>query len=123
MQSTSIPLISDVIPRIDDLVCVIDDFKDDTSKHPAVQSAAVWGLIILNKYYQKSDESFVYPLPWVRCRRDIIPILSPPLRRRFRPWKLGFPSQDSSSITHSIFTPKRRLPFPLEIPPLDSPQF
>ena len=24
------------------------------------------------------------------CRRDIIPILSPPLRRRFRPQKLGF---------------------------------
>jgi hypothetical protein len=60
MQSSSIPLISSIIPRIDDLVRVIDDFKDDTSKHPAVRSAAVRGLAILNKYYQKSDESFVY---------------------------------------------------------------
>jgi hypothetical protein len=60
MQSATIPLISDVIPRIDDLVRVIDDFKDDTGKHPAVRSAAVRGLTILNKYYQKSNESFVY---------------------------------------------------------------
>lgn len=60
MQSSTIPLISSVIPRIDDLVRVIDDFKDDTSKHPAVRSAAIRGLTILNKYYQKSDESFVY---------------------------------------------------------------
>ena len=60
MQSAGIPLISDVIPRMDDLVRVIDDFKDDASKHPAVRSAAIRGLMILNKYYQKSDESFVY---------------------------------------------------------------
>lgn len=60
MQTAGVSLISAVIPRIDDLVCVIDDFKDDTSKHPAVRSAAVRGLTILNKYYQKSDESLVY---------------------------------------------------------------
>ena len=60
MQSAGIPLISNVIPCIDDLVRVIDDFKDDASKHPAVRSAAIRGLTILNKYYQKSDESFVY---------------------------------------------------------------
>jgi len=60
MQSSSIPLISSVIPRIDDLVGAIADFKDDTAKHPAVRSAAARGLAILNKYYQKSDESFVY---------------------------------------------------------------
>jgi hypothetical protein len=60
MQSSGIPLISSVIPRIDDLVQVIDNFKDDIEKHPAVRSAAIRGLAILNKYYQKSDESFVY---------------------------------------------------------------
>lgn len=60
MQTAGVSLISAVIPRMDDLVRVIDDFKDDTSKHPAVRSAAVRGLTILNKYYQKSDESFVY---------------------------------------------------------------
>lgn len=60
MQSTDIPLISDVILCIDDLVRVIDDFKDDPDKHPAIQSAAAQGLAILNKYYQKSNKSFVY---------------------------------------------------------------
>jgi hypothetical protein len=60
MQSAGVPLISSVIPRIDDLVRVIDDFKDKSDNHPAVRSAAIRGLTILNKYYQKSDESFVY---------------------------------------------------------------
>ena len=41
MQSAGIPLISDVIPHMDDLVRVIDDFKDDASKHLAVRSAAI----------------------------------------------------------------------------------
>ena len=41
MQSAGIPLISNVIPCIYDLVRVIDDFKDDASKHPAVRSAAI----------------------------------------------------------------------------------
>jgi hypothetical protein len=52
--------VSSVIPRINALVQVINDFKDDKSKHPAVRSAAMRGLTILNKYYQKTDESFVY---------------------------------------------------------------
>lgn len=60
MQRAEIPLISAVIPSIDALVRVIDDFRDDTANHPAVRSAAMRGLNILNKYYQKSDESFVY---------------------------------------------------------------
>jgi hypothetical protein len=60
MQSAGIPLISSVIPRIDDLVQVIDEFKDDITKHPAVRAAAIRGLRLLNKYYDKSDESFMY---------------------------------------------------------------
>jgi hypothetical protein len=60
MQAAGVPLISTVIKRVDDLVRVIDKYKDDTSKHPAVRSAALRGLAILNKYYEKSDESFVY---------------------------------------------------------------
>ena len=60
MQSAEVSQISAVIPRIDDLVRVIDNFKDDTANHPAVRSAAVRGLTILNKYYQKTDESLVY---------------------------------------------------------------
>lgn len=60
MQHSNVPLISSVIPGIDRLVCAIDNFKDNTSRHPAVRSAATRGLAILNKYYQKTDESFVY---------------------------------------------------------------
>ena len=60
MQSSNDMLISAVIPRIDDLVRVINDFKDDESNHPAIRSAAIRGLTILNKYYQKTDKSFVY---------------------------------------------------------------
>ena len=91
MQSAGVSQISAVIPRIDDLVRVIDDFKDDTAKHPAVRSAAIRGLTILNKYYQKSDESFIYrasmaldprfklqyfidqdwPMAWVNTVKDI----------------------------------------------------
>jgi hypothetical protein len=60
MQSSNVPLISSVVPRIDDLVRVIDDFKDNPDNHPAVRSAAIRGLTILNKYYQKTDETLVY---------------------------------------------------------------
>jgi hypothetical protein len=62
MQTAGVSLISAVIPRIDLLVCAIDKFKDDTSKHPAIRSAAIRGLSILNKYYQKSDELFMYQI-------------------------------------------------------------
>ena len=60
MQCAGVPLISSVIPCIDDLVHAIDSFADNVGNHPAVRAAAVWGLTILNKYYQKSDESYVY---------------------------------------------------------------
>ena len=60
MQGSRVPLISSVIPEIDELMRVVDKYKDDTAKHPAVRSAAVRGLTILNKYYQKTDESYVY---------------------------------------------------------------
>ena len=60
MQTARVSLISAVIPRIDALVRIIDEFKDNIKKHPAVRSAAARSLTILNKYYQKSDESLVY---------------------------------------------------------------
>ena len=60
MQKAHVPLISSVIPRIDALVHIIEDFKNDHSKHSAVRSAAAQGIAILNKYYAKTDESIVY---------------------------------------------------------------
>ena len=60
MQSSHIPLISSIIPCINDLICIIDDFKDNPDNHPAVRSTAIQGLMILNKYYKKTDETLVY---------------------------------------------------------------
>ena len=60
MQEAGVPLISSVIPCIDQLVDAIDRFKDNIDNHAVVRSAAIRGLTILNKYYQKSDESYVY---------------------------------------------------------------
>lgn len=47
MQDAGTPLISSMIPSIDALVQVINKFKDN-AKHLAAQSAAMWGLAILN---------------------------------------------------------------------------
>jgi hypothetical protein len=60
MQEANVPLISSVIPCIDQLVDAIDKFKDNVNNHAVVRSAAIRGLTILNKYYRKSDESYVY---------------------------------------------------------------
>ena len=60
MQSAGVSLISAMIPHIDTLVRVIDTFTEDTTRHPAVHSAALHSLNILNKYYKKSDKSFMY---------------------------------------------------------------
>ena len=67
MQSAGVSLISAVIPRIDTLVCIIDMFTEDATRHPAIRSAALCGLNILNKYYEKSDESFMY---WIAMALD-----------------------------------------------------
>ncbi len=67
MQTVGVSLISAMIPCINLLICSIDNFKDDTSKHLAICSAAIHGLLILNKYYQKSDESFMY---WIAMVLD-----------------------------------------------------
>ena len=62
MQTAGVSLISAMILCIDLLICAINNFKDDTSKHLAIRSATIHGLSILNKYYQKSDESFMYQI-------------------------------------------------------------
>lgn len=67
MQAAGCPLISTVIKHIDDLVHVIDKFKDDTRKHPVIRSAALRGHAILNKYYEKTDESLMY---WISMALD-----------------------------------------------------
>ena len=62
MQSACVSLISAVIPCINTLVRVIDTFTEDATRHPAICSAALCSLNILNKYYEKSDESFMYQI-------------------------------------------------------------
>jgi hypothetical protein len=51
MQSSRVLLVISVILCINTLVYVINDFKDDETKHPAIRSATMQGLVILNKYY------------------------------------------------------------------------
>ena len=58
-----------------------------------------------------------------RCRRDIIPIFSLPLRRRFRPQKPGFHHKTPLLSLIPFLPPQRRLPFPSKMSPLDSPHF
>ena len=67
MQSAGVSLISAMIPRINTLVRIIDMFMEDATRHPAIRSAALCSLNILNKYYEKSDESFMY---WIAMALD-----------------------------------------------------
>jgi len=95
MQSAGISQISAVIPCINDLIHVINNFKDAKMTPPNIwlfTPQAVHGLMILNKYYQKSDDSFMYrigmaldpcfklqyfvdqdwPMTWINTVKDIM---------------------------------------------------
>lgn len=60
MSRNAVPLVHEVIPIIDSLTCHFDRVIDNTSLHLVVRHAALRGLICLNKYYAKTDESVVY---------------------------------------------------------------
>ena len=60
MSSSTRPLIHEVIPYIDVLTQHVDDFQDDENLMPAVRAAAKRGRIMLNKYYEFTDETSIY---------------------------------------------------------------
>ncbi|EAU89851.2 hypothetical protein CC1G_07003 [Coprinopsis cinerea okayama7 len=65
VSKSSIPLIHEVIPFIDSLTSMFDEFIDNTERHPAVRHAALRGLKMLNKYYSKTDKSIVYRIAMI----------------------------------------------------------
>ena len=69
MSSSTRPLIHEVIPYIDVLTQHVDDFQDDESLKPAVRAAAKRGRIMLNKYYQFTDETAIYRTAMSTYRR------------------------------------------------------
>lgn len=60
VSQSRIVLIHQVIPLIDALHDVLLGAMNDTSAHTAVRYAANSALIILNKYYRKTDECDIY---------------------------------------------------------------
>lgn len=54
------PLIHHVVPIIDSLTSALDKYIDNVALHPVVCHAALRGLLMLNKYYARTDESIVY---------------------------------------------------------------
>ncbi|KAH9856051.1 hypothetical protein C2E23DRAFT_707219, partial [Lenzites betulinus] len=53
-------VVQEVIPFIDILTTHFDSFRNDEDLAPSVRAAAERGRAILDKYYQRTDESIVY---------------------------------------------------------------
>ena len=54
------PLLHQVIPIIDSLTTALDEFIDNAALGSAVRHAALRGMLMLNKYYGRTDESILY---------------------------------------------------------------
>lgn len=50
----------EVIPYIDIFTTHLDDFADEPELTPSVRAAAQRGRHVLNKYYERTDESIIY---------------------------------------------------------------
>lgn len=53
-------LVHEVIPYIDILTEHLDDYTDNKDLAPCVRAATQRGRVVLNKYYERTDESIVY---------------------------------------------------------------
>ncbi len=60
MSARSRPLLHEVIPVIDLLEGMLMDASTNAALHPAVRAAASLARTVLNKYYEKTDESILY---------------------------------------------------------------
>ena len=60
IPSHSTPLLHHVIPLFDIITQKLNGFVDDGKLHPCVCITAVWGWMMLNKYYRLSDDSVMY---------------------------------------------------------------
>lgn len=55
-----VPLIHDVIPLIDSLTAALDEVIDNILLSLTVHHAALHGVLLLNKYYTKTNDSIIY---------------------------------------------------------------
>ncbi|EAU88633.2 hypothetical protein CC1G_01006 [Coprinopsis cinerea okayama7 len=62
VSKTSVPLIHDVIPFIDSLTSWFEDYIRDIDLHPTVRHAALRGMLMMNKYYARTDEAVIFLL-------------------------------------------------------------
>lgn len=60
MSKKKIPLLHKVIPYIDALNNLLEKAMSNHTLHASVHGAAAQGSGILNKYYQKTNESIMY---------------------------------------------------------------
>lgn len=60
VSHSAVPLVHEVIPIIDSLTAHFNTVIDNKKLNTVVRAAALRGLIMLNKYYAKTDESVVY---------------------------------------------------------------
>ena len=60
ISESNTPLLHQVIPIIDSLTTALDEFIDNAALGSAVRHAALRGMLMLNKYYGRTDESIVY---------------------------------------------------------------
>ena len=67
LSQRRIPLLYQVIPVIDILTEKVEEASENSSLMPVVQTAALKGLAILNKYYSKTDESIMYRITMSKC--------------------------------------------------------
>ncbi|THU87933.1 hypothetical protein K435DRAFT_606101, partial [Dendrothele bispora CBS 962.96] len=60
MSGTKRPLIYQVIPLMDKINTMLEDFFDDTTKEDSIRFAIKAGVKILDKYYASTDDSLIY---------------------------------------------------------------
>lgn len=60
MESKSCPLIHEVIPVLDLATIYLESMIRDVRNLPVVRTAAARGLVVVDKYYSKTDESLMY---------------------------------------------------------------
>ncbi|KAJ2929036.1 hypothetical protein H1R20_g8060, partial [Candolleomyces eurysporus] len=60
-----VPLVHEVIPYIDSVSSYFDTVIDNMVLLPAVRHAALCGLLMMNKYYSKTDKAIVYRIAMI----------------------------------------------------------
>lgn len=60
ISKSKVPLIHDVIPLIDAITLALDEVIDDPIQSLTVRHAALRGVLLLNKYYAKTDDTIIY---------------------------------------------------------------